>query len=79
MRTIIELPPPQIERLDAHCAREGISRAEAIRRAVDLMLGTPRALGAGDPAYGLWAGRKPAADGVKYQRALRDEWNGARS
>jgi len=37
MRTIIELPDAQLESLSRLCRREKISRAEAIRRAVDKM------------------------------------------
>ena len=34
MRTIIEVPPAQLDELDRLCKREGISRAEAIRQAM---------------------------------------------
>jgi len=34
MRTIIDLPEQDIQDLDGICAREHISRAEAVRRAV---------------------------------------------
>ena len=76
MRTIIELAAPQVEALDALCRREGISRAEAIRRAVDAHVRRERERGP-DPAFGLWAGRRE--DGVTYERRLRREWKrGAR-
>jgi polyphosphate kinase len=38
VRTIIELPEDQLGALDGICRRESISRAEAIRRAVDLLV-----------------------------------------
>ena len=38
MRTIIELPGEQVDALDALCRRDGISRAEAIRRAVAMLV-----------------------------------------
>lgn len=72
MRTIIDVPSDQLEALDAHCTREDISRAEAIRRAVARYLeeiGTPDAR----RAFGLWRDRP--VDGVAYERALRDEWS----
>ena len=70
MRTIIEIPPAQLEVLDALCEREGISRAEAVRRAVAEHLQRHQS----DPtrAFGLWRDRP--IDGVEYQRRLRGEW-----
>lgn len=73
MRTIIELRPEQTQALDAICKREGISRAEAIRRAVAIYnsqhVADPR------PAFGLWRGRWGVADGLAYQRRARREWD----
>ena len=71
MRTIIDLPADQLEALDGICRREQISRAEAIRRGVALLIReggnlSPRA------AFGLWKGR--AEDGLAYQQRLRQEW-----
>jgi metal-responsive CopG/Arc/MetJ family transcriptional regulator len=37
-RTIIDLPVSQLRDLDALCASRGISRAEAVRRAVQAFL-----------------------------------------
>jgi metal-responsive CopG/Arc/MetJ family transcriptional regulator len=71
MRTIIELPEDQLGALSELCKREGLSRAEAIRRAVAAMLEQHRADSAGQ-AFGLWK-RKPV-DGVAYQRRMRGEW-----
>jgi hypothetical protein len=72
MRTIIELPIDQLEALDAVCKVDNISRAEAIRRAVALMV-KRHPLTAGGRAYGLWRDRK--IDGLKYQRSVRGEWD----
>jgi metal-responsive CopG/Arc/MetJ family transcriptional regulator len=72
MRTIIELPPAQLEALDAVCRRDGISRAEAIRRAIAASLGETTASGR-KAAFGLWRGRR-TADGLAYERRLRREW-----
>ena len=72
MRTIIDLPEAQVEALDVLCRREGISRAEAIRRAVarELRHQTPPDSA---PAFGLWRGRR--VDGLTAQRRLRREWD----
>lgn len=75
MRTIIDLTSEQLARLEEVAEREGISRAEAIRRAVDsayaeVAAGSSRA--ARDAAYGLWKGRK--IDSLRYVDRLRDEW-----
>jgi hypothetical protein len=70
MRTIIDLSDAQLERLAAWCGQEGISRAEAIRRAVDALVKS--APGGARAAFGLW--RRRAADGLAYERALREEW-----
>ena len=71
MRTIIDLPDAAREALDALCRRDGISRAEAVRRAVATLVRLARASGP-DPAFGLWRGR--AVDGLAYERRLRQEW-----
>ena len=71
MRTIIELPQEQVTHLDAHCRRENVSRAEAIRRAIDAMLaGRSKADAAG--AFGLWRDRSP--DAAAELEQLRDDW-----
>jgi metal-responsive CopG/Arc/MetJ family transcriptional regulator len=72
MRTIIELPPDQLTDLDAHCRRQSISRAEAIRRAVAAMLSVQRQAEA-PGAFGLWRDR--AEDALAQQERLRDEWS----
>ena len=71
MRTIIELPGEQLESLDALCAREEISRAEAIRRAVAAYL--RRESPSATQAFGLWRGRR--GSGLEYQDARRKEWD----
>ena len=73
MRTIIELPNEQVQALDAVCKREGISRAEAIRRAVAVY--NRQQIVDTRPAFGLWKGRRGVTDGVGYQRRARREWD----
>ena len=72
MRTIIELPSGQLDALDALCRSEGISRAEAIRRAVEqhVAKATKASRAA---AFGLWR-RRRGTEGLAYQRRLRREW-----
>lgn len=71
MRTIIELPQDQLAYLDAHCRRENVSRAEAIRRAVTAML-AERSQADAAGAFGLWRDR--AEDALAQQERLRNEW-----
>jgi hypothetical protein len=71
MRTIVDLTDEQVKSLAALCAARGISRAEAVRRAVTRLLAEehrPERL----RAFGAWAGK--AGDAVETVRRLRDEW-----
>ena len=79
MRTIIDLEDTQVERLDAWAKAQKVSRAEAVRRAVNLML--ERAAAPQGTGFGLWAqgdtagkGVLPERDGLVLQRKMRDEW-----
>ena len=65
------VPEEQLTALDSLCRDEGISRAEAVRRAVTAHVRQHRA-GQPDKAYGLWRGKQ--RDGLKYQERLRREW-----
>lgn len=71
MRTIIDIPQQALAQLDGLCKREGISRAEAIRRAVSIYL-RQQTPADSDEAFGLWQNRK--TQGREYEDALRDEW-----
>jgi hypothetical protein len=72
MRTIIDLPPALLNALDVWRRRERISRAEAVRRAVEAMVGQQAAT-ARAAAFGLWRSRNQA-DSLAYQRSIRREW-----
>jgi hypothetical protein len=72
MRTIIDLPADQLEALDSLCAREGISRAEGVRRAVAEHVRQHQSDRAGQ-AFGIWRAR--AVDGLAYEQRLRREWD----
>jgi len=71
MRTIVEIPEDQLRDLAEMCRREGISRAEAIRRAV-AEYARRRNGRKTRRAFGLWRGRR--RDGLAYERRLRREW-----
>lgn len=72
MRTIVDLPDDQIRALSRLCAREGLSRAEAVRRAVAAYLAAHPEM-AGDDVFGIWSDRN--LSGVRYEDRLRKEWS----
>ncbi|MFM7464178.1 MAG: CopG family transcriptional regulator, partial [Cyanobium sp.] len=55
MRTIIDLPEPARQQLDALCRQRGISRAEALRQALALWLEHQQPNHAA--VFGLWRDR----------------------
>lgn len=73
MRTIIDLPDDQLHALDAWRRPRGLSRAEAVRRAVTTLLEREvQARASVEAAFGLWRDR--AVDGLAEQERLRQEW-----
>ena len=72
MRTVLELPDAHIEGLKRLGERNGLSRAELVRRAVAQYL-REHPVDDADSAFGLW--RHRSEDGLKYQHRLREEWN----
>ena len=71
MRTIIQLPDEQAEQLAEGSRNKGISRAEAVRRALTRYLDEHRRRRQED-VFGMWRGR--SEDGLDYERQLRKEW-----
>jgi hypothetical protein len=71
MRTIIDLTTEQADALAKLCQAEGISRAEAVRRALDAMLAGKHLEGK-DRAFGAW---RPRGDSRKVVEKLRKEWD----
>ena len=71
MRIKISLPDHNLSALDKVCATQGISRAEAIRRAVEAYLANSR-IDSEDKIFGMWSDRN--VDGLEYQRQIRSEW-----
>jgi metal-responsive CopG/Arc/MetJ family transcriptional regulator len=70
MRALMDIPDNKIDALTKVCERAGISRAEAVRRAIDAFIqaNTPKT----DEAFGLWKTRP--IDGVEYENGMREEW-----
>lgn len=74
MRTLVDIPDEDIEKLDALAAKGKRSRAAAIREAVKLyLIQKGDNLSWIDKGYGLWADREDIPDGVEYQRAMRED------
>jgi len=71
MRTIIDLPEAQVNALAELCRAQGISRAEAIRRALAEMLAGQKETGR-NKAFGAWSAKK--IDSREHVRTLREEW-----
>ena len=72
MRTIVDIPERDIRVLDRLFQKVHMSRAAAIRKAVEDYLQRYGQDGQ-DAAFGLWKDRHQ--DGLAYQDALRDEWS----
>ena len=70
MRTIIDLPDDQLSALSRLCESEGISRAEAVRRAVAEML-RKMETGSRESSFGSW---ERGIDSSSFVRAIREEW-----
>jgi metal-responsive CopG/Arc/MetJ family transcriptional regulator len=76
MRTIVDLPEEQIKALDTYRKRHGISRAEAVRRAVAAFLPAKphkKIDFRKHPAFGS-SKAFHKEDSVELVRRLRDEW-----
>ena len=71
MRTIVDLTEEQLKSLAALCAAKGISRAEAVRRAVARLLADEQRPDRAR-AFGAWQGKR--IDSAKAVRSMRDEW-----
>lgn len=72
MRTIIDIPDEQLDALARLCAQQKISRAEAVRRAVDRLLKESLARGK-DVGFGIWKHKR--VDSRKVVDKLRSEWS----
>ncbi|MEI6805454.1 MAG: hypothetical protein WCK49_02980 [Myxococcaceae bacterium] len=73
MRTIVDLREEQILELSEICARIKISRAEAIRKAIDWFAKSVLPQVSGQEAFGIWKDRR--LDSLEYIDQLRNEWD----
>ena len=76
MRTIVDLPEEQIKALDSYRRKQGISRAEAVRRAVAAFIPSRPAKKFDflkHPAFGSSKSFRKE-DSIKLVRRLREEW-----
>jgi predicted transcriptional regulator len=71
MRTLVEIPDPDLKELSELASRQGQSRAALIREAIVAYLAAHRQSRAAD-AFGAWG--QNGADGLMLQRRLRGEW-----
>ena len=74
MRTLVDIPAEDIEKIDALAAKSKRSRAAAIRDAVKLYL----VHNADNNDWiqrgrGFWKDRDDIGDGLEYQRAIRED------
>jgi hypothetical protein len=81
MRALVDIPDRQLDDLTAICAARKLSRAEAVRQALDAFIKENRP--SREAAFGLWKGQtvelpsdtEPLPeDGLAYQEKLRSEW-----
>ena len=72
MRTLVDIPDEQIDDLAVICKAKKVSRAELIRQAISVYIGTNKL--APTDAFGLWRTNHPAVDGLAYQEQARTEW-----
>lgn len=72
MRTIIDLPEEQVSALARWCDERKISRAEAIRRALAVMLTNQQQVGRVQ-AFGAW--KRKDMDSRSFVENLRKEWD----
>ena len=70
MRTIIDLPETDRERLDSLCRQRGLSRAEGLRQALRSWLDHQGVQH--QSVFGLWRNRPE--DSLSLERTLRSEW-----
>jgi Ribbon-helix-helix protein, copG family len=75
MRTLVDIPDEQIDDLAVICEAKKVSRAEVIRQAIAVYIGTNKLIPA--DAFGLWKAKQPDSivlDGLAYQEQARAEW-----
>ena len=72
MRTIVDLPDEQLGALARLCEKQKISRAEAVRRAVDRLIKESKT-DQKDVGFGIWKHKN--MESRKLVEKLRNEWS----
>ena len=72
MRTLVDIPEKELRQLNLLATQEKISRAEAIRRAIDSYLRKAIDTGDAPDVFGLWA--KKRLSSLEYEDRVRKEW-----
>ncbi len=73
MRTLVDIPDEDIEKLDALAVKGKRSRASTIREAVKLYLVQNNSNDWIERGFGYWADREDITDGLEYQFAIRED------
>jgi predicted transcriptional regulator len=71
MKTLVDIPDADIQRLERLAGHRKTSRASVIREAIANYL-AEQGHAQGGGAFGAW--KKQKVDGLKHQRKLRSEW-----
>lgn len=71
MRTLVDIPDDDLKLLNMVIKKQGISRAEFVRKAIATSL-SPYRHHMSHEAFGLWASHP--IDGLEYQERMRTEW-----
>ena len=72
MRTLIDMPQSLADSLAALCKKFGISRAEAVRRALGLFI-KENSVSNADQAFGSW--KKTPRQVDAYLKKIKSEWD----
>lgn len=73
MRTLIDIPDEDIDRLDALARRHSRSRAAEVREAIRAYLRGRSGTDWIKRGSGYWRDREDIGDGVEYQRRIRED------
>jgi metal-responsive CopG/Arc/MetJ family transcriptional regulator len=73
MRTLVDIPNDDLEALDALNKSEGVSRSEAIRRAIKAYVELKTPVAKRHDGFGLW--KDYGIDTDEYLRKIRAEWD----
>lgn len=72
MRTLLDIPEPELEVLNALSKSKGVSRAESVRRAIKTYIESKTPIPKSEDGFGLW--KDYDIDGLEFQLKIRSEW-----